>query len=115
MKKTGTYIMIAIIILLAGTAGWLYFANYLDGNKPTITLSRNIVAIGKQQNIGITFSDDGGGLSLLKVEIIQDSQPRVLAQEIIPARGIKQKVVNLKADTESLKLKNGPADRKSVV
>ena len=109
MKKTGTYIMIAIIILLAGTAGWLYFANYLDGKKPTITLSRNIVAIGKQQNIGITFSDDGGGLSLLKVEIIQDSQPRVLAQEIIPAKGIKQKAVNLKADTESLKLKNGPA------
>ena len=109
MKKTGTYIMIAIIILLAGTAGWLYFANYLDGKKPTITLGRNIVAIGKQQDIGITFSDDGGGLSLLKVEIIQDSQPRVLAQEIIPAKGIKQKAVNLKADTESLKLKNGPA------
>jgi murein DD-endopeptidase MepM/ murein hydrolase activator NlpD len=101
--------MIAVMILLAGAAGWLYFANYLDGTKPTIKLNRNIIAIGKQQNIGITFSDDGGGLSLVKVEIIQDNQPRVLAQENIAARGTRQKVVTLTANTENLKLKNGPA------
>jgi murein DD-endopeptidase MepM/ murein hydrolase activator NlpD len=109
MKRTGTYVMIAIIILLAGAAGWLYFANYLDRGKPTITLSRNIIAIGKQQDIGITFSDDGGGLSCVKVEIIQDNQPRVLAQESIASQGTRQKIIKLTANTENLKLKNGPA------
>lgn len=109
MKRTGTYVTIAVIILLAGATGWLYFANYLDGTKPTITLDRNIIAIGNQQNIGITFSDEGGGLSSVKVEIIQDNQPRVLAQESIPSRGTRQKVVKLTANSGNLKLKNGPA------
>ena len=109
MKRIGAYVAIIIIILLAGTAGWLYFADYLDREKPVIKLSQDIIAIGKKKDIGITFSDAASGLSRLTVEIIQDNKPRVAAEETFPSRGTKQKVLQLSLSTEALKLKNGPA------
>ena len=109
MKRIGVYVAIVLIIILAGTVGWLYFADYLDHEKPVIKLSQDLIAIGKKKEIGITFSDSASGLSRLTVEIIQDHKPRVIAEESFPSRGIRQKVIQLTVDTEALKLKNGPA------
>ena len=109
MKKIGAYATIAVILILAGTFGWLYFADYLDREKPVIKLNQDIIAIGKQKDIGITFTDAASGLSHLTVEIVQDNTPRLLARETISYRGNRQKVVQLTINTEALKLKNGPA------
>ena len=109
MKKTGTYIAIAVIILVAGAVGWLYYANYLDRGKPVIKLNHEIVAIGKSKDISITFSDEKSGLSAIKVELVQNNKTYLLAQETIPARGMKQKVLQFKVNTADLQLKNGPA------
>ncbi len=109
MKRTGVYVAIAVVVLLAGVGGWLYFAGYLDRGKPVIKLDSDITAVGKKKNIGITFSDASSGLSHLKVEIIQDNKPHILAQETFPSRGNKQKVIQLTINAEELKLKNGPA------
>ncbi len=109
MKKIGAYVTIAVIVLLAGLAGWLYFADYLDRGKPVIKLNQDIIAVGKKKDIGITFTDAASGLSRLKVEIVQDNKPRILAQETFPSRGNKHKTVQLTVNTEELKLKNGPA------
>ena len=109
MKRIGVYVAIVLMILLAGTVGWLYFADYLDLEKPVVKLSQDLIAIGKKKEIGITFSDSASGLSRLTVEIIQDNKPRMIAEESFPSRGIRQKVIQLTVDTEALKLKNGPA------
>jgi len=109
MKRTGVYVAIVLIILLAGTVGWLYYADYLDHEKPVVKLSQDLIAIGKKKEIGITFSDSASGLSRLKVEIVQDNKPHIIAEESFPSRGIKQKVIRLTIDTEALKLKNGQA------
>jgi len=109
MKRTGVYVAIVLIILLAGTVGWLYYADYLDHEKPVVKLSQDLIAIGKKKEIGITFSDSASGLSRLKVEIVQDNKPHTIAEESFPSRGIKQKVIRLTIDTEALKLKNGQA------
>ena len=109
MKKLGATLAITIIVLLAAGIGWLYFADYLDRGNPEIKLNQNIIAIGKKRDIGITFSDAASGLSGLKVEIIQDGKSRLLFQESIPSRGVKQKIVQVTVNTDELKLKNAPA------
>lgn len=109
MKRIGVYVTFAIIILLAGAAGWLYFADYLDRGKPVIKLNQDIIAIGRQKEIGMTLTDAASGLASLKVEIIQDNKSHILFQETFPSRTHKQKSVQLIINTDDLKLKNGPA------
>ena len=109
MKRTGAFVAIAVVVLLAVAVGWLYFADYLDREKPVIKLSQDIIAIGKKKDIGITFSDAASGLSRLKVEIVQDSKTHILAQETFPSKANRQKSIQLTINTEDLKLKNGPA------
>lgn len=109
MKKFGIPAAIAVIVLIAGVLGWLYFADYLDREKPVIKLNQDIIAIGKKKDIAITFTDKASGLSHLTVEIIQDKKSHLLARENITYRGNRQKVIQLIINTEELKLKNGPA------
>ncbi len=109
MKKIGIYVALVVAVLLVAAGGWLYYTDYLDREKPLIKLNQDIVAIGKSKDIGITFSDAHSGLSHLKVEIVQDNKAHLLAQEALPSRGIKQKVIQIKVDTTALHLKNGPA------
>ncbi len=109
MKRTGAYVGIAVIVLLTSVVGWLYFADYLDREKPVIKLDSDILAVGKKKDISITFSDAASGLSRLKVEIVQDNKPHILAQETFPSRGNRQKVIRLTINSEELKLINGPA------
>lgn len=109
MKKMGIYVALIVIVLLVATGGWLYFADYLDREKPLIRLDQDIIAIGKSKDIGITFSDAHSGLSHLKVEIVQNNKAHLLAQEALPSRGVKQKAIQIKVDTAALQLKNGPA------
>ena len=109
MKKIGIYIGLLVVVLLVGVVGWLYFADYLDREKPIIKLHEDLVAIGKSKEIGISFSDAQSGLSNLKVELIQDNKTYLLAQEVLPSRGLKQKTIQVKVDTPALRLKNGPA------
>jgi murein DD-endopeptidase MepM/ murein hydrolase activator NlpD len=109
MKRFGFYLAIFLAVLIIGSLCWLYFADYLEREKPAITLNQEIIAIGKQKNIGITFSDRKSGLSNLKVEIVQDNKNQILADNDIPSRGTKEKVLQLTIDTATLKLHDGPA------
>ncbi len=109
MKRFGFYLAIFLAVFIIGSLYWLYFADYLEREKPAITLNQEIIAIGKQKNIGITFSDRKSGLSNLKIEIIQDNKGQILADENIPSRATKEKVLQLTIDTALLKLHDGPA------
>jgi murein DD-endopeptidase MepM/ murein hydrolase activator NlpD len=109
MKRMGIYVALIVIVLLAAAGVWLYYADYLDREKPLIKLNQDIVAIGKSKDIGITFSDVHSGLSYLKVEIVQDNKAHLLMEETISSRGVKQKAIQIKVDTAALQLKNGPA------
>jgi len=108
MKKTGGIAAI-IIVLLAGVLGWLYFAGWLDREKPAIQLDSDISAIGRKKDIGITFADERSGLSGLKVELVQDNKPHLLAEETFPSRSTRQKVLRLSVEPLALQLNNGPA------
>ena len=109
MKKTGIIAAAVVIVLAAGALGWLYFAGWLDRDKPAIRLDSDITAIGKKKDISIAFSDERSGLSGLKVEIVQDNKPRLLAQESFPSRSTRQKVLRLTVEPLLLQLNNGPA------
>jgi len=109
MKKTGWIAASIAILMLAGVCVWLYSAGYLDRNKPAIRMNEDITAIGKKKDIDIFFSDDDGGLCRLKVEIVQENKPRVIFQEAYNTRDNKEKAVKLVLESETMKLKNGPA------
>ena len=109
MKKFVFYSAIFLAFLIIGSLYWLYFADYLEREKPTITLNQEIIGIGKQKNIGITFVDRKSGLSSLIVEIVQDNKGQILASDNIPSRGTKEKILQLTIDTAALQLHDGPA------
>jgi len=109
MRKVGLYVTLAIVVVLAATLGWLYFTDRLEREKPVIKLNQDISAIGRQKDIGITFTDRKSGLAKLSVEIIQDEKPYPVSKETIARRGEREKILKLTVNTEELKLKNGPA------
>ena len=109
MKKFRSYISISLAILIVVTFCFLYFFDYLEREKPAIKLNKEIIAIGKLKNLGITFSDQKSGLSNMIVEIVQDNKGHILANEKISSRGTKQKILFVSIDTTSLNLHDGPA------
>jgi hypothetical protein len=109
MKKFRFYVLISLAGLIAATVCFLYFFDYLEREKPAIKLNREIIAIGKLKNIGITFWDQKSGLSNIIVEIVQDNKGHILLNEKIPTRGTKQKILFVSIDTSSLNLHDGPA------
>lgn len=55
MKKTGIIAAAVVIVLAAGALGWLYFAGWLDRDKPAIRLDSDITAIGKKRTSASPF------------------------------------------------------------
>lgn len=109
MRRVGLYVTFAVVAVLVVALGWLYFTDRLERDKPVIKLTQDISSVGRQKDIGIIFTDQASGLSRLSVEIIQDDIPHPLALENITRRGVKEKNLRLRVNTDELKLKNGPA------
>ena len=109
MKKSNLYLTIFLGVILIGLLCWLYFGNYLEMEKPEIKLNREISPMGKQKIVEIIFSDQKSGLSNLKAEIIQDNKGRIITEEKISSRGIKQKILSLTIDAAALNLNDGSA------
>jgi murein DD-endopeptidase MepM/ murein hydrolase activator NlpD len=109
MKKISSYLVAAIIVLVLAALSWLYFGNYLEREKPLIKLNQDIIAIGKQKKIDITFTDQQSGIAHFQIEIIQDNKGKILASQDISARGEKQKSFSLIIEPTVLKLHDGIA------
>ena len=109
MKKYRSYTLIVLAVLLVATAGFFYFFDYLEIEKPSIKLNQEIVAIGKAKKVEITFSDQKSGLSSIMLEIVQDNKGHILINEKISTKGTKQKISVVTFDTASLNLHDGPA------
>jgi murein DD-endopeptidase MepM/ murein hydrolase activator NlpD len=109
MKKFRLYIEISLAILVIASLCWLFLSSYLELEKPVIKFDQEITAVGKQQAIGITFSDSKSGISHLTAEIIQDHKGQILADKKIPSRGEKQEILSLIINTADMKLHDGPA------
>ncbi len=109
MKKFGPVIAGVILIAVIALFGWLYFADYLEREKPSIRTDQTLVSVGKQKNIGIEYTDNRSGLSIIRVEITQEDQTRLIAEEMLSKRGTSKKLLPVTIDAAVLKLKNGPA------
>jgi len=69
-KKKGVPVsLLAVIILLAIGAG--IFMLFRDTTPPVITISPDIVELGKESSVTIKVVDEGSGLKFLKVEAVQ--------------------------------------------
>jgi murein DD-endopeptidase MepM/ murein hydrolase activator NlpD len=109
MKKNTLYIAASLGALMIGLLCWLYLGSYLEMEKPEIKSTRDISPVGKQKKIEIMFSDQKSGLSNLKAEIIQDNKSRIITEEKITTRGIKQKILSITINAAALNLSDGSA------
>ncbi len=109
MKKIGPIVAVVVLIAVIAIFGWLYFANYLEREKPGIRTEQTLIAVGRQKDVRAEFTDTRSGLSLIRVQISQDDRSHLLAEEKIPSRGVNKKVLEFTIDSAALKLKNGPA------
>ncbi|MCE5212834.1 MAG: M23 family metallopeptidase [Deltaproteobacteria bacterium] len=109
MKRFPLYIEVLIGVIVIAAVAWIFFGNQLEMGKPEIKFDQELKAIGRQKNIGITFSDSKSGLARITAEIIQDNKGHILVDKKISLKGQGQEMLPLSVNTAALALHDGPA------
>ncbi|MFA7465331.1 MAG: M23 family metallopeptidase [Syntrophales bacterium] len=110
MKKLNVLYVSAVIaiVIFAGVAIWA--ANtWLEWEKPEITVSAPVEAIGQQKTIEIKVTDEKCGIRSISAAITQDNRKIPLLSESFPERGTREKVASWTVNTRDLKLHDGEA------
>jgi len=106
MKKGFWYAFGAVILFAAG--GWFYMT-VGESVSPRVVADGDLVMIGKQKLLTVTFSDEGRGLRHTELVITQDNRSNVVASDDYPEAGVRLKSVSVTVDAAALKLQDGPA------
>jgi murein DD-endopeptidase MepM/ murein hydrolase activator NlpD len=109
MNKYFSRYVIILVAILVLTGGFFLFGSYFEIGKPGIRLSEDLVAIGRQKVIEITFSDSGSGLRETTAVIVQDNKPYPLSSVGYPQKKTSQKLISMTVDPYEMKMHDGPA------
>jgi murein DD-endopeptidase MepM/ murein hydrolase activator NlpD len=107
-KKFIRYFLIFIVLVLIGSAVWLY-THYYESELPFVKLSRDIETIGRVTDFTITIGDAKSGLRNITVAITQEGKKRILHSQDFTARGTHEETVPVTLDTQKLNLRDGTA------
>jgi murein DD-endopeptidase MepM/ murein hydrolase activator NlpD len=108
MKKNLLYeTVIAVFVFALGA--WWFLSTLGEMGKPSVEIGHEAVAIGRQKEISVVFSDKGQGLRHTEVAIIQDNQRRVLSTTDYPKKKEAAKRETIAMDAAALKLHDGAA------
>lgn len=109
MNKHFFRYVIAVVAIIVLTGGFFLFGSYFEIVKPEIRLSEDLVAIGRQKVMEITFSDSGSGLRETTAVIVQDNKPYPLSSVHYPQKKTSRKLMSLTVDPYEMKMHDGPA------
>ena len=109
MNKHFFRYVIAFVAIIFLTGGFFLFGSYFEIVKPEIRLSEDLVAIGRQKVMEITFSDSGSGLRETTAVIVQDNKPYPLSSVHYPQKKTSRKLMSLTVDPYEMKMHDGPA------
>jgi murein DD-endopeptidase MepM/ murein hydrolase activator NlpD len=107
-KKFIRYFLIFIVLVLIGSAVWLY-THYYESELPFVKLSRDIETMGRVTDFTITIGDAKSGLRNITVAITQEGKKRILHSQDFTARGTHEETVPVTLDTQKLNLRDGTA------
>jgi hypothetical protein len=104
-------LILAAMIILPLVVLW----PYLEGQTPEINLARPLTHLGKLTPVGFTVKDEGTGLSLVKVSLVQGTKEIALLDKRYPGfslwerKGETSAEFNLEVKANELNLAQGPA------
>jgi len=106
-KKLNLLFLISFVVLvMLGIMFWIVF---YEGEKPVITLSKDIQIIGRNSAFDITCSDMKSGLRHISVAITQDGTERVIHADDFTTKGHHRETVSVLIDYKALRLHDGTA------
>lgn len=106
-KKLHLLVLISSVLLVLLVIGfWIVF---YEGERPLITLSKDIQIIGRNSTFDVTFSDMKSGLRHISVAISQDGTERVIRSADFASKGHHDETVTVVCDYKSYKLHDGTA------
>ena len=109
MNKHFFRYVIALAVVIVLTGGFFLFGSYFEIGKPEIRLSEDLVAIGRQKGMEITFSDNGSGLQETTAVIVQDDKTYPLSSVRYPEKKTSRKAISLTVDPYEMRMHDGPA------
>ncbi len=112
MRRNGFLIAAASIVLLAGGAVLFHFL--FEGEDPSLALSPEPRAIGKQTTFTVSSEDRRSGLKELRVEVIQGGRTVSVLSEPLP-RGVHKAERRVEIVPSSLGLQEGDATLRVTV
>ena len=107
-KKFIRYFLIFIVLVLTGSAVWLY-TYYYESETPFVKLSKDIGTIGRTTNFNIILGDQKSGLRNITVAISQEGKKRILHSQDFTTRGTHEETVAITLNTQKLNLRDGTA------
>ncbi|MDJ0783833.1 MAG: M23 family metallopeptidase [Desulfosarcinaceae bacterium] len=109
-----TKLILLLSVLLVGAAVWL-LVDRMEGEKPQVTIDRDLSALGASQTIQLTLTDRKSGLRRIWMAILKDGQEHVIYQKRFESAGFPDGGLTGEAelpvtiDTVKLGLKDGKA------
>lgn len=98
---------VVLVIALAGAGVWLTIR--MEGEAPTITLVKDIKAVGRSTPLGFDAEDRKSGLRQLRAWVRQGDKTVQLFTEDFPDRRTRRREVRLTLEPKSLGLADGAA------
>jgi len=108
MKKLSPYILAgaAVLILIAAV---FFVLSFFGGDGPSIKMTPDIKAIGRDQAFTVTFTDGKSGLKKTLITLTQNGKTQILSSISHPKKGILSQNIHVKLDPMAMKLVDGPA------
>lgn len=111
--RSKRFLIVAALIVLS-IFGGLVFHFFFEGEDPSLTLSPEPRAIGKQTTFTVSSEDRRSGLKEIKVEVIQGGRAVSVLVESLP-RGLHKAEKRVEIVPSSLGLQEGDATLRVVV
>ncbi|MCB2190378.1 MAG: M23 family metallopeptidase [Deltaproteobacteria bacterium] len=107
--KSRLWMVILILILALLGAGAFYIWPHLEGNPPQVALEKPLKYLGKSNTVFLRVSDQGSGLSWVRVTMLQNERKGVVLNQAFDAPGAPVASLKLAINPLEMGMRQGKA------